>query len=55
MRVHGHHRPTTAHNEPASDERTMIEAEGPDFAAAREALRAQVPAGHQLLHIITDH
>jgi phosphotransferase system HPr-like phosphotransfer protein len=29
-----------------------IEAEGPDYAAARDALRAQIPDGHRLLSIV---
>ncbi|MEV8213150.1 hypothetical protein [Leifsonia sp. NPDC077715] len=29
-----------------------IEAEGPDYAAARDALRAAVPASHRLLSIV---
>ena len=31
---------------------TEIEAEGPDYAAARDALRATVPAEHRLLSIV---
>lgn len=50
MRVHGTHRRKTAHDEPAA-ESVPIEAEGPDWATARDALHAQVPEGHQLLHI----
>ena len=29
-----------------------LEAEGPDYAAARDALRAQVPADHRILSIV---
>ncbi|MFP3466672.1 hypothetical protein [Leifsonia sp. SIMBA_070] len=31
-----------------------IEAEGPDYASARDALRAKVPAEHLLLSIVVD-
>ena len=31
-----------------------IEAEGPDYASARDALRARVPATHRLLTIVVD-
>jgi hypothetical protein len=31
---------------------TELEADGPDYAAARDALRAAVPAGHRLLSIV---
>ncbi|MGO4536964.1 hypothetical protein [Leifsonia sp. 2MCAF36] len=31
-----------------------IEAEGPDYATARDALRAAVPATHRLLTIVVD-
>jgi len=31
-----------------------IQAEGEDYAAAREALQAQVPEGWQLLSVMTD-
>lgn len=54
MRVSGTHRPITTHNEPTA-EPVRIEAEGPDWQAARAALHAQVPAGHRLLHIATEH
>lgn len=51
MRVHGRYRPTTAHDEQTA-EPTQIEAEGVDFYEARDNLRALVPEGCQLLHII---
>lgn len=50
MHVYGSHRPRTTHSEATSDP-VRIEAEGPDWETARAALRAQVPEGHQLLHI----
>jgi hypothetical protein len=50
MRVSGTHRPIDDHDAAP----TRIEAEGADWAAAREALRAQVPDGHQLLHITVE-
>ncbi|MGO4301451.1 hypothetical protein [Leifsonia sp. RAF41] len=31
-----------------------IEADGPDYASARDALRARVPANHRLLTIVVD-
>jgi hypothetical protein len=31
-----------------------VEAEGPDYAAARDALRARVPEGRRLLTIVVD-
>ncbi|WP_426625588.1 hypothetical protein ACPPVW_05880 [Leifsonia sp. McL0607] len=31
---------------------TELEASGPDYAAARDALRAAVPGGHRLLSIV---
>ena len=52
MRVHGTHRPIKTHDQAAA-EPVEISAEGADFAEARAALHAQVPDGHQLLHIIT--
>jgi hypothetical protein len=54
LTVHGRHRPRYAHDVPASEraEPTLITAQGADFHAAREALRAQVPDDHQLLGII---
>jgi hypothetical protein len=33
---------------------TELEAEGADYAAARDALRAKVPAGRRLLTIVVD-
>jgi phosphotransferase system HPr-like phosphotransfer protein len=32
----------------------QIEADGADYAAARDALRARVPDGHRLLSIVVD-
>lgn len=33
---------------------TEIEADGPDYTTARDALRAAVPDGHRLLSIVID-
>lgn len=51
MRVSGSHRPITTHAE-ATTTPVDITAEGADLGAARDALRALVPEGHRLLHII---
>lgn len=51
MRVSGSYRPTTTHNETAG-KALRVQAEEPDWETARAALYAQVPDGHQLLHII---
>lgn len=53
MRISGHHRPKTEHDQEAGPS-VRIEAEGADWETARSALYAQVPEGHQLLHIIVE-